>query len=110
MRVVASHLHTRRVDIATAKRTVQEAAEHIAAGIGGPESKSLATRLEKVTGASIAELAQLANDWPGRVGTRIGSSIKATRRARSDGSSGTRKTLLSRSGAILSPATQRQSC
>ena len=64
MRVVASHLHTRRVDIATAKRSVQEAAEHIAAGIAGPESKSLATRLEKVTGAPIAELARLANDWP----------------------------------------------
>lgn len=64
MRVVASHLHMRRVDIATAKRSVQEAAEHIAAGIAGPESESLATRLEEVTGSPIAELAQLANDWP----------------------------------------------
>ena len=64
MRVVASHLQMRRVDIAIAKKTVQEAAEHIAAGITGSESESLATRLEKVTGASIADLALLANDWP----------------------------------------------
>ena len=64
MRVVASHIYVRRVDIATAKRAVQEAAEHIAAGIAGPESEGLATRLEKVTGASISELARLAKDWP----------------------------------------------
>lgn len=64
MRVVASHLHMRRVDVATAKRSVQEAAEQIAAGIAGHESESLAMRLEKVTGANIAELARLASDLP----------------------------------------------
>lgn len=64
MRVVASHLHARHVSVAAAKSTVKEAAEHIAAGIAGPESQALAARLEKVTGAPLAELARLANDWP----------------------------------------------
>jgi hypothetical protein len=64
MRVVASHLHMRRVDTLTAKQKVKETAEHIASGIAGPESESLAARLEKVTGASIAELADFAKDWP----------------------------------------------
>lgn len=64
MRVVASHLHMRRVDIATARQSVLEAAEHVASGIAGDESLSLAARLEKVTGSSIAELAVFAKDWP----------------------------------------------
>lgn len=45
MRVVASHLHMRRVDVGTATRTVKETAEHIAAGSAGPESETLAARL-----------------------------------------------------------------
>lgn len=64
MRVVASHLNMRRVNIATAKKSVLEAAEHVGSGIAGAESLSLAARLEKVTGATIAELAAFANEWP----------------------------------------------
>lgn len=41
-----------------------EAAEHIATRVAGPDNLGLATRLEKVTGATIAELARLAADWP----------------------------------------------
>ncbi len=43
---------------------MQEAAQHIAAGIAGPESQTLAALLEKVTGAPLAEFARLANSWP----------------------------------------------
>ena len=64
MRVVASHLHMRRVDVATAKARVKEAAEHIAAGVAGPDSESLAARLQKVTGVGIAGLAEFAEGWP----------------------------------------------
>ena len=60
MRVVVSHHRLRRVDITAAKKGAQDAAEHIAARTAGRESQRL--RLEKVTGANVAEL---ADDSPG---------------------------------------------
>jgi hypothetical protein len=58
MRVVASHLHMRRVSVDIARDTVQEAAQRVAAGSITPEIESLRARLEKATGCPIAELAQ----------------------------------------------------
>jgi hypothetical protein len=64
MRVVASHLHMRHVSVAAAKAEVLRAAELVAAGTDLPENARLVATLEKVTGASIAELAVFADDWP----------------------------------------------
>ena len=49
MRVVASHLHIRRVTIDTARDAVIEAARAVKAGTAGPETENLVARLEKVT-------------------------------------------------------------
>jgi hypothetical protein len=43
---------------------LQEAALRVADGTAGPESMSLAAKLERMTGVSISELAVLAEDWP----------------------------------------------
>ncbi|MCE9657784.1 MAG: hypothetical protein K8R60_04445 [Burkholderiales bacterium] len=64
MRVVASHQHRRRATVADAREAVLEAAQRTRDGTGGPDTASLVARLEKVTGAGIAELAMLAKDWP----------------------------------------------
>jgi hypothetical protein len=56
MRVVASHLHMRRVTIDTARDAVIDAARAVKAGTAGPETENLVARLEKVTGVGIAEL------------------------------------------------------
>jgi hypothetical protein len=63
MRVVASHLHMRRVTIDTARDEVLNAAQQLQASTAGPETKTLAARLEKVTGVGIVELAKAAQDW-----------------------------------------------
>ena len=63
MRVVASAQHRRRVSIADARRAVLEAAERVENGIADPETLRLVERLERVTGAGIAELASHAKDW-----------------------------------------------
>jgi hypothetical protein len=63
MRVVASHLHTRRVTIDTARDEVLNAARHTKAGTGGPEIARLVARLEKVTGVDIAALGKAAEGW-----------------------------------------------
>lgn len=64
MRVVASHLHMRRIDVAGAKKVVVDAAELHLGGLELPENARLVAKLEKVTNVSIAELAALASDWP----------------------------------------------
>jgi hypothetical protein len=63
MRVVASHLHVRRVTIDTARDEVLDAARRIKTSTAGPETLGLVARLEKVTGASIAELGKAAEAW-----------------------------------------------
>jgi hypothetical protein len=63
MRVVASHLHMRRVTIDTARDEVLQAAEKVKSGATTPKIETLVARLEKVTGASIAELAGAAERW-----------------------------------------------
>jgi hypothetical protein len=63
MRVVASHLHMRRVDVASARQRVIEAAAKVADGVAGPDTLELVARLEKVTGCSIADLAGFAGSW-----------------------------------------------
>jgi hypothetical protein len=65
MRVAASHLHMRRVNIDTARDEVLDAARRIKAGTAGPEIQHLVARLEKVTGVAIAELAKAAEGGPG---------------------------------------------
>jgi hypothetical protein len=63
MRVVASQLHMRRVTVDTARDEVLKAAHWIQASTGGPETKTLVARLEKVTGVGVAELAKAAKSW-----------------------------------------------
>ena len=63
MRVVASHLHMRRVTIDTAREQALEAAQAAKGGSATPELEILIARLEKVTGVDIAELAKAAEDW-----------------------------------------------
>ena len=63
MRVVASHLHMRRVTIDTARDAVLDAARTVKAGTATPEIVTLVDRLEKVTGVDIAELGNDAEDW-----------------------------------------------
>jgi hypothetical protein len=63
MRVVASHLHMRRVTIDTARDEVLKAAHLLQSGSADPETKTLAARLEKVTGVGVAELAKAAESW-----------------------------------------------
>jgi hypothetical protein len=63
MRVVASHLHMRRVTIDTARDVVLDAARAVKAGTTEPEIAILIARLEKVTGVGIAELAKAAEGW-----------------------------------------------
>jgi hypothetical protein len=58
MRVVASHLHLRRVTIDTARDAVIDAARLVKTGSPTTEAQHLITRLEQVTGAGIAELAR----------------------------------------------------
>lgn len=64
MRVVASHSHMRHIPVADAKKEVIRAAELHAEGLDLPENARLVAKLEKVTGASIDELAVLAKGWP----------------------------------------------
>ena len=64
LRVVASHLHTRRTTIAVARKHVLELAERIGSGVAGPESETLRARLEKVTRVDLAELVNHAEQWP----------------------------------------------
>ena len=63
LRVVASHLHMRRVTVDAARDEVLNAARAVQAGTAGPEIKTLVARLEKVSGASLAELAKAAEGW-----------------------------------------------
>ena len=63
MRVVASHLHMRRVTIDTARDAALDAARAAKAGTAGPEISTLIARLEKVTGVGIAELGKAADGW-----------------------------------------------
>jgi acetyl-CoA carboxylase alpha subunit len=63
MRVVASHLQMRRVTIDTARDEVLKAAHRLQAGTAEAETKTFVARLEKVTGASIGELAMGAQRW-----------------------------------------------
>ena len=87
MRVVASHLHMRRATIAVTNEnrnqtpTLAEVglALHIATGVAGPETEQLAARLEKVTGASIAELDQVRRGVA-RLGSGPSRALKRRRR------------------------------
>jgi hypothetical protein len=63
MRVVASHLHMGRVTIEAARDEVLDAARRVRLGTATPEVETLVARLEKVTGARIAELAKHAEAW-----------------------------------------------
>jgi hypothetical protein len=63
MRVVASHLHMRRVSIADTKDEVLDAAKRVKGGTATPELETLVARLEKVTGVGIGELAKAAEGW-----------------------------------------------
>jgi hypothetical protein len=53
-----------RRQTAKSRGSRQGAALRVADGTVGPESMSLAAKLEKMTGVSISELAVLAEDWP----------------------------------------------
>ena len=64
MKVVRAHQRRRHVTVDDARRGVQEAALRLAQGASGPETETLAWKLEKATGVSIAELAIFAEDWP----------------------------------------------
>jgi len=54
----------RRVDIATAKRSVQKAAEHIAAGIAGSESLAWRRVRRRLLAHHSPKLARLSSGWP----------------------------------------------
>jgi hypothetical protein len=60
LRVISSHLHMRRASIDDARDEVLNAAQHVKPGSVTPEVENLVARLEKVTGAGIAELAKAA--------------------------------------------------
>jgi len=64
MKVVRAHQRRRHVSIEDTRRAVLEAAERVAEGVAGPESESLAAKLEKATGVSITELAKAVEQWP----------------------------------------------
>ena len=53
----------RRVSIADAKDEVLDAAQRVKVGTATPEVEILVARLEKVTGAAIADLAKAAEGW-----------------------------------------------
>ena len=63
MRVVASHLHMRRVTIDTARDEVLKAAHQLQAGTAEAETRAFVARLEKVTGARIDDLARGTAAW-----------------------------------------------
>ena len=62
MRVLASHLHMRRLTIDITRDEVLKAA-HLPQT--ATEAKTLVARLEKVTGVGIAEVAKGAGGWRG---------------------------------------------
>jgi hypothetical protein len=64
MKVVRAHQGRRHVTVEDTRRAVQKVALGIADGTAGPESISLAAKLEKMTGVTVSELALLAEDWP----------------------------------------------
>jgi len=64
MKVVRAHQRRRQVSIEDTRPAVLEAAERVAEGVAGPESESLAAKLEKVTGVGIVELAKPVEQWP----------------------------------------------
>ena len=63
LRVISSHLHTRRASIAVARDEVLNAAARVKKANVTPEIETLVARLEKVTGVGIAELAKAAESW-----------------------------------------------
>jgi hypothetical protein len=46
------------------RRAITEAAQRVADGVAGPETYSLAAKLENAAGVSIAELATAVEQWP----------------------------------------------
>ena len=63
LKVVQSHQHRPRATIADARDAVLVAAGKVAAGQADAETEELVRRLEKVTGATLAELEQAAKGW-----------------------------------------------
>ena len=61
---VRAHQGRRYVNVEDTRRAVQKVALGIADGTAGPDSISLAAKLEKMTGVTVSELAVLAEDWP----------------------------------------------
>ena len=64
MKVVRAHQRRRHITVEDARNAVKAAALLSAEGVAGPGTADLVTKLEKMTGCSIAELAVLAEDWP----------------------------------------------
>ena len=64
MQVVRAHQRRRGVIVSDARDAVKEAALRTAQGVAGPETQSLVVKLERASGASIAELAMAAEQWP----------------------------------------------
>jgi len=64
MQVLRAHQRRRLVTVDEARRAVLEIAERVAAGIAGPDTQRLVSKLEQATGVSLSELARHAQQWP----------------------------------------------
>jgi hypothetical protein len=64
MQVLRAHQRRRLVTVDDARRAVLELADHVAAGIAGPDTQRLVAKLEKATGVTLSELAGHARQWP----------------------------------------------
>ena len=63
MQVLRAHQRRRLVTVEEARRAVLEIADRVAAGMGGPETQRLVTKLEQATGVTLSELATHAQQW-----------------------------------------------
>jgi hypothetical protein len=63
MQVLRAHQRRRLVTVEEARRAVLEIADRVAAGMGGPETQRLVTKLEQATGVTLSELARHAQQW-----------------------------------------------
>jgi len=64
MRVIRSHQHRPALTVQDAHEAVKDLALRLGGGTATDEDQALAEKLKKATGASVADLTHIAEDWP----------------------------------------------
>ena len=64
MRVLRFHYARPAITVADAREVIMRLARRVATGDASRDDLALEAKLRKATGASVAELAGLAEDWP----------------------------------------------